>query len=147
MSAKACILVAEDEASDVEILRLALQRAGIPNPLSVTSDGKEAIAYLSGEVPFNDRSKFPLPQLLILDLKMPCLTGFDVLAWLRDHPQFRDLPAVVLTSSSHEQDMAKARALGAREYHVKPTSFQELAGILQQLANRWLETTHVCCEI
>jgi len=147
MSAKACILVAEDEASDVEILRLALKQAGLSNPLAVTSDGQEAISYLKGEGPFNDRCKHPLPELLILDLKMPRLTGFDVLAWLRNHPEFQSLPAVVLSSSSHEQDMAKARALGAREYHVKPTSLHELATIIQQLADRWLQRSDATCGI
>lgn len=139
MSQHRPILVAEDEETDALILRMAVQQAGIPNPLIITHDGTETLAYLRGEAPFSDRSTYPLPALLILDLKMPALTGFDVLSWLRSRPDFTELPAVVLSSSSHEADVAKAREMGAREFHVKPHSFKELTRLVQELARRWLE--------
>jgi CheY-like chemotaxis protein len=132
------ILVAEDEESDVVLLRMALEKAGVPNPLITARDGQETIEYLSGEGQFSDRTTNPLPGLLILDLKMPRMTGFDVLCWLAANPAFKELPVVVLSSSSYEEDMTKARQLGAREYYVKPHSLKQLVEILRQLAERWL---------
>ena len=92
------VLVAEDEQSDAHILRLAFQRAGIPRSLVVVTDGQEAIDYLCGNPPYTDRSAHPLPGLLLVDLKMPRMTGFDVLAWLASRPDFQHLPAIVFSS-------------------------------------------------
>jgi CheY-like chemotaxis protein len=128
------ILVAEDEETDVMILRVAAQKAGLPNPLVFTRDGAETIDYLKKEAPEPGHT----PRLIIVDLKMPGLTGFDVLEWLCTRPDLRQIPAVVLTSSSHEDDIAKAHRLGAREYHVKPHSLPELTTLLEGLAERWL---------
>jgi len=128
------ILVAEDEETDMLIFRVAAEKAGLSNPLIFTRDGTETIARLQSECPHPDR----IPCLIVLDLKMPGLTGFEVLEWLSHSPHLRDVPAVVLTSSSHQDDIAKAGRLGAREYHVKPRSLPELTTLLQQLAARWL---------
>ena len=84
------------------------------------------------------RSEYPLPGLLILDLKMPRMTGFDVLAWLAKHPRLNVLPTVVLSSSSHHADIAKAREMGAKEFYVKPHALKEMTNLLQQLAAQWL---------
>jgi CheY-like chemotaxis protein len=136
MSRSALILVAEDEETDIMILQLALQRAGLSNPVIVTRDGQQAIEYLDQ----NCASNLPhvIPALLLLDLKMPRLTGFDVLAWLSDRPELRHIPAVILSSSSHEGDRTKALQMGASEYYVKPNSLSELSSILQEISARWL---------
>lgn len=91
----------------------------------------------SGEPPYQDRVTHPLPGLLLLDLKMPRMNGFEVMAWVVERPEFQHLPVVVL-SSMNESDMEKARQLGAREYLVKPNDFRNLTKMLQDVAARWL---------
>jgi CheY-like chemotaxis protein len=133
-----CILVAEDEPTDAFILRQAFLKSGLPARLEIVRDGQEAVEYLDGEGPYADRNNYPLPRLLLLDLKMPRMTGFDVLAWLSEKPQFNELPRVVLSSSSHESDVRRALDLGALDYFIKPVSLAKLTGLLQQLHARWL---------
>jgi len=132
------ILAAEDEASDRMILELAFERAKLPCPLVVVLDGQEAVDYLSGQGRYADRVAHPLPALVVLDLKMPIMNGFDVLAWLAEQPDFKEIPAVVLSSSADELDMKKARQLGAREYFVKPHSLDELIKMAHEMQARWL---------
>ena len=132
------ILAAEDDEGDAMLLQLAFKKADIANPLVLVRDGHEAVEYLSGVAPFEDRAAFPLPVLLLLDLKMPRLNGFDVLDWWGARTELRDLPVIVLSSSSHETDIDKARKMGAREYIVKPHGFAELTTLIQELGRRWL---------
>lgn len=134
------VLAAEDEESDALILQLAFERSGLTNPLIIVRDGQQAVDYLMGNGAFSHRSVHPLPRLLLLDLKMPRLSGFDVLAWLATQPDFKDLPAVVLSSSSHDADIQRARQLGARDYFVKPHSLSGFVKIIQGLHSRWLCT-------
>jgi DNA-binding response OmpR family regulator len=98
---------------------------------------------LLGEANYADRARFPVPALVLLDLKMPKVDGFDVLAWLRTRPELESLPVVVLSSSSREDDIQRARTLGAADYRVKPADFDELMILAQEVANRWLSTTGV----
>jgi CheY-like chemotaxis protein len=135
------ILAAEDEESDRMILELAFQRAKLPHPLVIVRDGQEAVDYLCGRGIYADRSAHPLPALLVFDLKMPRMSGFDVLAWVAMQPAFKEIPAVVLSSSADESDMKKARQMGAREYFVKPHSLDELMKITHQMQSRWLSLT------
>jgi CheY-like chemotaxis protein len=135
------ILVAEDDANDVFFLRRAFQKAGIKCQIFDVSNGQEAIAYLLGTPPYLKRSDFPVPQLLLLDLKMPLLNGFDLLDWLKTQPELSDLPALVLSSSAHEEDVSRAQSLGAREYHVKPSDLAQLTELARQLGARWLRQT------
>lgn len=132
------VLAAEDEESDVFILRLAFERAGVPNPLLVVRDGQEAVDYLQGHAPYTERLIHPLPLLLLLDLKMPRLNGFDVLAWLATRPELSYLPVVVLSSSTLDFDMLKARQLGARDYFFKPTQLSQFVRVIQEIRTRWL---------
>jgi CheY-like chemotaxis protein len=92
------ILAAEDEESDRLILELVFEKAQLPHPLVIVGDGQEAVDYLSGRGRFADRLAHPLPGLLILDLKMPRMNGFDVLDWLATQPKFKELPTVVLSA-------------------------------------------------
>ena len=134
------ILVAEDEETDVFFLRRALHKAGLHNQLVVARHGQEAIEYLSGEPPFADRARHPLPALVLLDLKMPVKSGFDVLAWRSTRPELKCLPMVVLTSSGLQADREKALRLGASEYRIKPRAVEDLVKLVGELNSRWLET-------
>jgi len=133
------ILLAEDHPGDVFLMRFALGKAAIPNPLVVASDGQEAIDYLAGDGPYANRKTYPLPDLFLLDLKMPRLNGFDVLTWLKDRPEFDELPIVVLSSSDIEEDIQRAKELGADDYRVKPSGNEKLVKLLQELHARWLQ--------
>jgi CheY-like chemotaxis protein len=133
------ILLAEDEETDVMMFRLALEKAKLRYTVVVAHDGQDAIDYLSGHPPYTNRGEHPLPGLLVLDLKMPRMTGFDVLSWLRNRPEFSQLPAVVLSSSSYPQDIQHAAQLGAREYFIKPHSISQLATVVQSATQRWLD--------
>jgi CheY-like chemotaxis protein len=138
VSALPAVLAAEDEETDAFILRLAFEKAEIHNPLIVVRDGQEAVDYLTGVPPYDDRSRYPMPALLTLDLKMPRRNGFDVLAWLRTQPSLQNLPAVVISSSPDDDDIKKARSLGARDYFVKPHNLANFTDIVRTLRDRWL---------
>jgi CheY-like chemotaxis protein len=133
-----CILVAEDEDVDVFLLRRAFRRAGLLHNLIDVRDGEKAIQYLMGCPPFDDRVKYPFPQLLLLDIKMPKLNGFDVLAWLAGRPDMRHLRVVVLTSSPLESDVRMAEKLGALDFLTKPNDLDDMITIVKTLSERWL---------
>lgn len=128
------ILLAEDEETDVVLLRRALEEAEVKNPLQIAADGQEAIDYLSRlrQVP-QDR----MPALIILDLKMPRRTGMDFLKWKRDQPVLCGLPVIVFSSSAHRADVDQAYALGANGFFVKPPSLVERMEIAR-LIKQWL---------
>ena len=132
------ILLAEDDANDVFLFRRAVKKAGLQSTVVDVPDGREAVQYLSGEPPYANRALFPLPNLLLLDLKMPLMDGFDVLGWMRTRPELANLPVVVLSSSTIEADIKKARSLGAREYLIKPSDTSDLLKMVQDLHQRWL---------
>ena len=137
MSAELRILIAEDSEDDVFILQRALIRAGVTNPTYICRDGQEVINYLKGEGDYADRRKFAFPRMLILDLKMPLLSGFDVLRWLHGHPDCGVIPTIVLTSSSEDRDVIDAYRLGVNAYLVKPGNFDELTTLLKCVAEFW----------
>jgi CheY-like chemotaxis protein len=132
------ILVAEDDENDVFFLRRALKRLGLPNELIVVEDGQQLVDYLSANGIYADRNAYPLPGLLLLDLKMPRKGGFEVLAWLNSRADLAELPVVILSSSAQESDIKKARELGADGYQVKPQNSEDLVEIVRQLHARWL---------
>ncbi len=134
------VLLAEDEEHDVFLMERAFRLSEIANPLVAVSDGQEAIWYLEGSGRYSDRSRFPRPCLLLLDLKMPMIDGFDVLKWIQAQPALREnLPIMVLSSSDHESDVRKAFELGAIDYLVKPMDFNGLLGLVRDLKRSWLE--------
>lgn len=132
------ILVAEDEKDDVLLLERAFRKAKIANPFVTVQNGEEAVAYLSGRGRFADRGKYPLPILLLLDLKMPRLNGFELISWVRQESSVRGLPLIVLTSSKQNPDITRAYELGASTYLVKPVQFSGLVEMLGHLHNFWL---------
>ena len=138
MPPKRTILVADDDQNDVFFLRRAFQKSGLEHFVVHVSDGQEAIEYLRGDSNYSDRARFPLPALLLLDLKMPKVDGFDVLNWLRGQADFKEMPVVVLSSSSREDDIQRARSLGADDYRVKPADFEQLLVLARDVSTRWL---------
>jgi CheY-like chemotaxis protein len=133
------MLVAEDREEDIDILKLAFQRAKVTLPLRFVENGEEVVEYLKGAGRFSDRNAHPLPKLLLLDLQMPKRDGFEVLEWLRSEPGLRRLLVVVFTSSGLAQDVNRAFDLGANSYLVKPTDFHELQVIARHLEGYWLK--------
>src|SRR5438034_11513986 len=114
------ILLAEDNENHVLLIRRAFEQAGLVNPLYVVSNGEEAISYLKGEGKYANRDEYPLPCLMLLDLKMPKKDGFEVLEWLRGQPGFSSLRVVVLTTSEELRDVNRAYRLGANSFLTKP---------------------------
>ncbi|MGZ4964882.1 MAG: response regulator [Limisphaerales bacterium] len=125
------ILYAEDDPNDVVIFKMAFKRATLPHELYVVEDGQSAIEWLQGKGQYQDRNQFPMPDVLILDLKMPRKTGFDVLEWVRANPELKTLPVIILSSSDMPADVKRAYHLGATTYFVKSASFQELVQYLR----------------
>jgi CheY-like chemotaxis protein len=138
MTNSLAILYVEDEETDVLLFRQALIRAGLPNPLHIAADGAEAIDYLAGNGPFADRHEHPLPALVLLDLNLPKKSGFAVLSWIRQQPQFSSLPVVIYTSSVALLDKETAQLLGATELFVKRSEVPKIAELARILAERWL---------
>jgi CheY-like chemotaxis protein len=138
MSDQSVILLAEDRADDVALIQRAFFKGSIVNPLFVVNNGEEAKAYLSGEGKYSNRAEYPLPDLLLLDLKMPRMDGFEVLKWLREHPELKTLRVVVLTSSDEMRDVNQAYQLGANSFLVKPIDFEHFVKVSQALKGYWL---------
>jgi len=125
------VLHVEDDENDALLLSKACERARLPVELHRVADGEQAKAYLLGEGEFGDRFKNPMPQVVVLDLKMPRMDGFDFLKWLRGDLMFAGLPALVFTASLSRDDKSRALAEGASSYFVKPASFDALVEMVQ----------------
>jgi len=103
------------------------------------ADGQEALTYIQGNAPYTDRDIFPRPALLLLDLDIPLVTGFDVLRWLKANPAFNHLPVVILSSSATETDKALEATLGARGYYVKSVDPVDSVNMFKELGKQWLD--------
>jgi CheY-like chemotaxis protein len=139
MSKAGYILVAEDDPTDAYFFQRAFSRAGIPVTLHFVRDGQEVLDYLQGVGQFADRARYPLPQLVLLDLKMPRLDGFDVLAWVREQPGLNGLLIIIFSSSDEARDINRAYGLGANWYLIKPHSMEELTALVGRFKKFWLE--------
>jgi len=138
MAQSLTILFAEDDPDDFVFMRRAFEKSGSHYNLVHVPNGEEAVDYLHGDGPYHDRAQYPFPDLLLLDLKMPMMDGFDVLAWLRQQPRARDLPVVVLTGSNQDRDVQLAREMGAADYQIKPHETDALEALVHNLEIRWL---------
>ena len=134
------VLLAEDNSTDALMVQRAFKKANLLNPVQVVDDGDKAVAYLAGDGPYADREKYPLPVLLLLDLKLPRRSGLEVLEWLRQQPAIKRLPVVVLTSSKENADINRAYDLGANSYLVKPVDFDPLLELVKTLGLYWVVT-------
>jgi CheY-like chemotaxis protein len=137
-SGQVIILLVDDDQNDMLLVQRAMEKAGLSCRLIHRHDGEEAIDYLSGKPPYSDRSKHPLPTLVLLDIKMPKLSGFNVLAWLQSQPSLSRIPVIVLTASVRQEDRSEAEQLGAVGYRTKPVDFAELVNIIRDVDARWL---------
>ncbi len=138
MDKLAHILLVEDNRMDVELTLDAFHEAKLLNTIHVASDGTEALDYLFGRGKFADRNAFPLPNLVLLDLKLPGVDGFEVLRQIKSTPILKRLPVVILTSSKEEGDRALSYDQGANSYLVKPVSFDGFLGVVRQIDGYWL---------
>jgi two-component system response regulator len=114
------ILIAEDDPNDVLLLQTAVENAGLGQSAFIVRDGQEVIDYLSGAPPFQERSVYPLPALLLLDARMPRVSGLEVLEWLHQRTEAGRIHVVLLTSALDPKEFQRARALGARSCLTKP---------------------------
>jgi CheY-like chemotaxis protein len=124
------LLLAEDNTNDVAMFRVCLERARILNDFSVVSDGKMALEYVRGEGAFEDRSKYPRPGLIFLDLNLPKKTGIEVLKALKDDPSTEDIPVVILTISQEEDDILQSYQFGSHVYIHKPVDQVNLREVI-----------------
>jgi CheY-like chemotaxis protein len=132
------VLYVEDSEDDFLLFKLASRKCGTPFSLQHVADGEQAVAYLSREGAYADGEEYPFPDLVLLDLKMPRLDGFEVLEWIRSNSATRTLPVVVLAGSSFRADIRRALELGANSYAAKPAKFEELQVLIDQIAEVWL---------
>lgn len=132
------VLVVEDNPDHALLIQLAAERTLPGLDVRVAENGEEAVAYLGGEAPYEDRRENPLPRLVILDLIMPKLDGFGVLEWISEQPDLEDVPVVVFTSSLNPRDEARSLELGARTFLSKPSTLDELGTLVQELVQKWL---------
>lgn len=139
MDRKPTVLVAEDEHADVFIMQRAVRKMGSPVALQSVTNGEEAIEYLLGQNRFADRETYPLPNLILLDIKMPRKDGFELLEWLKQTPPFCDIPVVMVTSSSVASDVDRAFGLGASAYLTKPVPVDVLKKLFTETEDFLLE--------
>lgn len=135
------ILLVDDSENDLILMRRAFQKAEFNIPLQEVHDGEEAIAYLKGEGLYSDRRRFPLPVVMMLDLNMPRLNGFDVLAWVQTQPALKHLSVIILTASIRMEDVEESFDLGAHSFLVKPASMEKLVAMIRCLRD-WLQYNH-----
>ena len=131
------VLLAEDNPDDAMLMQRAFKQNGVMRPPHIVQDGAHAIDYLSGNNAFADRKAHPFPSVLILDLKMPRVSGFEVLEWLMNHPDYRVIPTVVWTSSSDTRDVKHAFCLGANAYLCKPSSYDTFVAMVGRMLAFW----------
>ncbi len=138
MNKRAHILLVEDNRMDVELTLDAFREARLGNTIHVAWNGQEALDYLFGHDEYADREVYPLPDLILLDLKMPGIDGHEVLRQIKETPILKRLPVVILTSSKEEGDRALSYDCGANSYLVKPVSFEGFLTVVRQVGDYWL---------
>jgi CheY-like chemotaxis protein len=141
MNQEQTILLVDDSENDLLLMRHAFRAAEFDASLQFVHSGEDAILYLKGEGTYADRDKFPLPAVMLLDLNIPKMSGFDVLAWVRAQPVIKRLPVIVLTASIRREDVERAFDLGANAFLVKPGKMNELVTMTLRLRD-WLEYNH-----
>ena len=132
------VLHIDDDPNDTELLRAATRYAKAPFKLENVEDGEKAIAYLDGAGIYANRRLYPMPSLVLLDLKMPRATGFELLKWIRNHPKLGALPVLVLSGSELHDDIRRAYDHGANSYLIKPLGFEALVDMVKDVNEVWV---------
>lgn len=135
---KKTILLVEDESSDAELLIRAFKKAGVQNPIRHLDNGDAALFYLQGIDTYVDRDKNPLPALILLDLKLPGMSGLELLRWLRQQKNLRRIPVLILTSENDARLMDAAYDAGANSYLLKSVAPDEIERVVNLITNYWL---------
>lgn len=138
MTKAAHILLVEDNRLDIELTLDAFREARLGNSVYVAKNGTEALDYLYGREQYADREKYPLPDIILLDLKMPGIDGFEVLRRVKAEPEIKRIPVIILTSSREEGDLALSYDCGANSYLVKPVSFEGFLKVVEQVQDYWI---------
>ncbi len=131
------VLLVEDDINDIFLVKRAFKMARLENPLQVVTDGEEATHYLSGHGKYADRAVYPLPKLIVMDIKMPRMSGFDVLEWIKHDGRLRRIPVVIVSSSDRANDIDRAYELGANAYMVKPVNYQAVERLFESITHYW----------
>ena len=142
MNELSIILLVEDNPDDAELIKYAFQKVGIRNPLVIVTDGDAAVDYIGRTGVYADREGLPLPELILLDLKLPRRSGFEVLSFVRQHETARHTPVVVLTSSDQEKDICRSYEGGANSFLVKPIGRDGLIDMARALKAYWINLNH-----
>ncbi|MEG4232540.1 response regulator [Microcoleus sp. Pol11C3] len=138
------ILLVEDNPVDILLMQRAFRNENFANTsLQIVRDGDAAVFYLNGDGEYSDRDRYPLPAIILLDLKLPRRSGHEVLVWLKQQPELKRLPVVMLTSSRQTLDVKRAYDLGVNSYLVKPIGFASLLEMMQSFSEYWLNYTEL----
>lgn len=145
MKQELIVLIVEDDENDVYFLKKGLVLEGMGDQIQIVSNAFEAVQYLQGDGQFFDREQFPFPSLIFADLKTPRRDGFDLLEWLRNHPECSVIPVIVFSGSKKDADIRKAYEMGANAYMAKTANFDNLRAMLKATAKFWAlcEKPHV----
>ncbi len=132
------VLLVEDDLNDIFLVKRAFKMAQIQNPLQVVTDGQEAISYLRGEGKYADREHYPLPKLMVMDIRMPRKSGFEVLEAAKGESRvLRRIPVVIVSSSEDPADINRAYELGANAYMIKPVDFRAVEHLFESITHYW----------
>jgi len=135
---KGTVMLVEDSEDDMALMDHAIKVAGVDNPMIELRNGVEAIEYLSGSGEYGNRQRHPIPCLVITDLSMPKMDGFDLLKWMAGQPELKSIPRIVVSSSTLQQDRERAVDLGACAYFQKPLEIKELIELVRHLDANWI---------
>lgn len=142
MTSRLSVLLVEDNPDEADLIAHAFRKAQVPHRLEVVSDGEHAIEHLASRHA-GEHGEQPLPVMVLLDLKLPRKSGFEVLEWIRAHPSLRHLPVVVLTSSDQDEDKRRAYAMCANSYLVKPARLDALIAMVRAVNHYWTDLNQV----
>ncbi|MEM6839599.1 MAG: response regulator [Cyanobacteria bacterium P01_C01_bin.120] len=138
-AAKTNVLLVEDDSNDILFIQRAFRQADIAASIQTVRDGDTAVDYLSGAGEYANRDRYPLPTIILLDLKLPRRSGVEVLEWIKQQPVIRRIPVIILTSSRESMDVDRSYDLGVSSYLVKPVNFNSLLQMFVALNDYWLK--------